>query len=279
MYKLILENINFNQALIAKMKISIITVVYNNEETIQDVMNSVLLQEYDDLEYIIIDGASTDGTVEIIKDILKRYPERNVKFISEKDNGIYDAMNKGIRNSTGDVIGILNSDDFYVNNNVISIVINKFITKKVESVFADLVYVRTDNLDKIVRYYSSAIFHPGKMAYGWMPAHPTFFVKREVYEQYGLYKTDYKIAADYELIARFLVKNKVSYSYIPEVLVKMRTGGASTRNLKSNWILNKEILRACAENDIKTNIFRIYSKYFAKVFQLFRNPAKEQLIT
>ena len=253
------------------MKISIITVVYNNKETIQDAMDSVLLQKYDDLEYIIVDGASTDGTVEIIKDILKRYPERNVKFISEKDNGIYDAMNKGIRNSTGDVIGILNSDDFYVNNNVISIVINKFITKKVESVFADLVYVRTDNLDKIVRYYSSAIFHPGKMAYGWMPAHPTFFVKREVYEQYGLYKTDYKIAADYELIARFLVKNKVSYSYIPEVLVKMRTGGVSTRNLKSNWILNKEILRACTENDIKTNIFRIYSKYFAKVFQLFRN--------
>ena len=104
-----------------------------------------------------------------------------------------------------------------------------------------------------------------------MPAHPTFFVKRKVYEQYGLYKTDYKIAADYELIARFLVKNNVSYSYIPEVLVKMRTGGASTRNLKSNWILNKEILRACTENDIKTNIFRIYSKYFAKVFQLFRN--------
>jgi len=253
------------------MKISIITVVYNNKETIQDAMDSVLLQKYDDLEYIIVDGASTDGTVEIIKDILKRYPERNVKFISEKDNGIYDAMNKGIRNSTGDVIGILNSDDFYVSNNVISIVVNEFITKKVESVFADLVYVRTDDLDKIVRYYSSAIFHPGKMAYGWMPAHPTFFVKREVYEQYGLYKTDYKIAADYELIARFLVKNKVSYSYIPEVLVKMRTGGASTRNLKSNWILNKEILRACTENDIKTNIFRIYSKYFAKVFQLFRN--------
>jgi hypothetical protein len=134
------------------------------------------------------------------------------------------------------------------------------------------VYVRADDLDKIVRYYSSANFHPEKMAYGWMPAHPTFFVKKEMYEQYGLYKTDYMIAADYELIARFLVKNKVGYSYIPKVLVKMRTGGASTRNLKSNWILNKEILRACAENGIKTNIIKVLSKYPAKILQLTKKP-------
>ena len=254
------------------MKISIITVVHNNKDTIQDAMISVLSQDHDDIEYIIVDGASTDGTVEVIKKAVKRYPERNIKFISEKDDGIYDAMNKGIALATGDIIGILNSDDFYVNRDVISTVVNEFITKKVDSIFADLVYVRADDLDKIVRYYSSANFHPGKMAYGWMPAHPTFFVKRQVYEQYGLYKTGYQIAADYELIVRLLVKNKVSYSYIPKVLVKMRTGGASTRNLKSNWILNKEILRACAENGIKTNIAKVLSKYPIKILHLIKKP-------
>jgi len=254
------------------MKISIITVVYNNKDTIQDAMNSVLSQDYDNLEYIIVDGASTDGTVEVINEAIRIHSKRNIKFISEKDNGIYDAMNKGVKLATGDMIGMLNSDDLYINNDIISTVVNEFMTKNVDSVFADLVYVRVDDLDKIVRYYSSATFHPKKMAYGWMPAHPTFFVKREVYEQYGLFKTDYTIAADYELIARFLVKNKVSYSYIPKVLVKMRTGGASTRNLKSNWILNKEILRACAENGIKTNIIKVLSKYPAKILQSMKKP-------
>lgn len=235
-------------------------------------MSSVLSQEYDDLEYIIVDGASTDGTVEAIKGAVKRYPKRNIKFISEKDDGIYDAMNKGIRLATGDIIGMLNSDDFYINNDVISTVVNAFMAENVDSVFADLVYVRVDDLDKIVRYYGSANFRPEKMAYGWMPAHPTFFAKIKIYEQYGLYKTDYRIAADYELIARFLVKNKVSYSYISQVLVKMRTGGASTRNLKSNWILNKEILRACAENGIKTNIIKVLSKYPVKILQAIKKP-------
>ena len=181
-------------------------------------------------------------------------------------------MNKGIRLATGDIIGILNSDDFYINNDVISTVVNVFMAENVDSVFADLVYVRADDLDKIVRYYSLATFHPKKMAYGWMPAHPTFFAKIKIYEQYGLYKTDYRIAVDYELIARFLVKNKVSYSYISQVLVKMRTGGASTRNLKSNWILNKEILRACAENGIKTNMIKVLSKYPTKIPQSIKKP-------
>ena len=189
-----------------------------------------------------------------------------------RSHGIYDAMNKGIRLATGDIIGILNSDDFYINNDVISTVVNVFMAENVDYVFADLVYVRADDLDKIVRYYSLATFHPKKMAYGWMPAHPTFFAKIKIYEQYGLYKTDYRIAVDYELIARFLVKNKVSYSYISQVLVKMRTGGASTRNLKSNWILNKEILRACAENGIKTNMIKVLSKYPTKIPQSIKKP-------
>lgn len=258
--------------MIADKRISIITVVYNNKETIQDTINSVLSQDYDNIEYIIVDGASTDGTVDVINEAIEMNKEKNIIFISEDDNGIYDAMNKGIILSTGDIIGIINSDDFYVNNNVIRTVINEFMLKSVDSIFADLVYVHDDDLNKIVRYYSSASFCPKKMAYGWMPAHPTFFVKREIYEQYGLFKTDYKIASDYELIARFLVRNRISYSYIPKVLVKMRRGGVSTKNLKSNWVLNKEIMRACGENEIKTNIFKIYSKYLTKIFQFVYRP-------
>ena len=254
------------------MKISIITVVYNNKETIQDAINSVLSQEYDDLEYIVVDGASTDGTVGVIEDVAKKYSERSVKFVSEKDDGIYDAMNKGIRLATGDIIGILNSDDFYINNDVISTVANEFMAKDVDSVIADLVYVKRHKPDEVVRYYRSSNFHPKKFAYGWMPAHPTFFVKRVCYERYGLFKTDYKIAADYELLVRFLSKHNVSFSYIPRVIIKMRAGGVSTKNIKSNWILNKEILRACAENGIKTNIIKVLSKYLAKILQLIKKP-------
>ena len=250
------------------MKISIITVVFNNKDNIQDAIYSVLSQDYDDIEYVIVDGASTDGTVEVIEETIKKYSDKNIIFVSEKDDGIYDAMNKGIRLADGDIIGILNSDDLYIDDTVLSTVIKEFMAKKVCSIFADLVYARADDLDKIVRYYSSVNFHPKKMAYGWMPAHPTFFVKREVYEKYGLFKTDYMIAADYELIARFLVKNKVSYSYIPKVLVKMRVGGASTEGLKSNWILNREILRACKENYIDTNIIKVLSKYPKKLMGL-----------
>jgi glycosyltransferase involved in cell wall biosynthesis len=250
------------------MKVSIITVVYNGSQTITDAIHSVLSQDYSDIEYIIIDGASTDGTVSLIES----YQNRITKFISEPDRGIYDAMNKGIKLATGDIIGILNSDDFYASNTIISTVVQRFKQTKADSVFGDLVFVASDNLDKVVRYYSSAKFHPGQFAYGWMPAHPTFFVKRSAYERYGLFKTDYKIAADYELLTRFLAKHKLSYSYIPKVMVKMRTGGVSTTNLKSNWILNREIVRGCAENDIQTNMPKVLSKYFTKVFQLVYRP-------
>ena len=254
------------------IKISIITVVWNNRRTINDAINSVLSQNYRKLEYVIVDGASSDGTVEVVEEAIRVNSAKDIKFISEKDYGIYDAMNKGILLASGDIIGTLNSDDYYLNRNVVSDIADEFVTKNVDSTFADLVYVRTDDLDKIVRYYSSADFHPKKMAYGWMPAHPTFFVKKRLYDQYGAYKTDYQISADYELIARFLVKNKASYSYIPKVLVKMRIGGASTRSLKNSWILNKEVLRACSENGIKTNIIKLLSKYPAKILHSFKRP-------
>ncbi|WP_310438745.1 glycosyltransferase family 2 protein [Sulfuricurvum sp.] len=248
------------------MKISIITVVYNNKSTIKDAIESVLSQTYQNIEYIIVDGASTDGTVEIIQN----YGDKITTFISEKDKGIYDAMNKGLKLATGDIVGILNSDDFYIDNHVISKVIQIFQDNPVDSMFADLVYVHPNNLEKIVRYYDSSHFSPKKFAYGWMPAHPTFFIKREIYKKYGYFKTDYKIAADYELLARFLGKLKISYFYYKSPIVKMRTGGISTNNFKSNYILNKEILRACKENNIYTNWIMILSKYPKKILGLLK---------
>ncbi len=246
------------------MKVSIITVVRNNIETIKDAIDSVLNQTYKDIEYIVVDGASTDGTIEIIKS----YEDKITKFLSEPDRGLYDAMNKGIKLATGDIVGILNSDDFYIDEFVIEKVIKVFEEKEVDSLFADLVYVKPDNLEKVVRYYDSSQFNPNKFAYGWMPAHPTFFVKRSAYEKYGLFKTDYKIAADYELLVRFLHKEKLKYFYLNEVIIKMRMGGMSTSGLKSNWVLNQEIIRACKENGIETNMFKVLSKYPKKLLGL-----------
>lgn len=254
------------------MKISIITVVYNNKKTIKDTINSVLSQNYDNLEYIIVDGASTDGTVEVIKETIRIHSKKNILFISEKDNGAYDAMNKGIDLANGDIVGTLNSDDLYYDRYCLSIVMNEFKIKCTDSIFADLVYFRSNKSGKVFRYYSSANFSPNKFAFGWMPAHPTFFVKRKCYIKYGKYKTDYIIAADYELLIRFFAKHIISYSYIPKVLVKMRMGGVSTRSFKSNWILNKEIVRACKENGIETNLLKVHLKYFTKSLQLIKRP-------
>lgn len=251
------------------MKISIITACFNSEKTIRDTIESVLSQNYSNIEYIIVDGASNDGTMAIIKE----YGDRIANVISERDQGIYDAMNKGILAASGEIIGIINSDDFYENNDVISSIAREFETKEVDSIFADLVYINHDQPHKVVRYYNSANFTPSKFAYGWMPAHPTFFTKKNIYEKYGLFKLDYKIASDYELLTRFLAKYKISYSYIPKVIIKMRTGGLSTKNLKSNWIINKEIVRACKENGIETNIVKVYSKYFTKFLQLIKRPS------
>jgi glycosyltransferase involved in cell wall biosynthesis len=250
------------------MKISIITVSYNSGKTIRDTIESILSQDYPNIEHIIVDGASTDRTI----DIVESYGNQIAKFISEPDLGIYDAMNKGIRLATGDIIGILNSDDFYEDQTIISNVIDTFIETGSDSIFGDLVFVKPSNLTKITRYYASSNFHPKLFAYGCMPAHPTFFVKRWAYEKYGVFRTHYKLAADYELLTRFLGIHKLSYTYLPQVLVRMRTGGASTKNLMSNWILNCEILQACAHLGIKTNWCKILSKYFTKVFQLIRRP-------
>lgn len=248
------------------MKVSIITVVRNNATTIKDAIDSVLSQTYENIEYIVVDGASTDGTVGIVKS----YGDKISKFMSEPDKGLYDAMNKGVKLATGNIVGILNSDDFYIDEFVCERVVKEFEEKGVDSVYADLVFVKPENIDRVVRYYDSSHFSPSKFAYGWMPAHPTFFVKKDIYEKYGLFKTDYKIAADYELLTRFLAKNRITYSYLKEPIVKMRMGGASTSGIKSNYILNKEIIRACKENGIYTNWWMVLSKYPKKILGLFK---------
>jgi len=192
------------------MKISIITVVWNNAKTIKYAIDSVLNQTHKNIEYIILDGASTDGTIEIIRS----YGDKISKFVSEPDKGIYDAMNKGIKLATGDVVGILNSDDFYIDDYVIEKVVKEFEEKQVDSVYADLVFVKPDDLSKAVRYYDSSSCGSENFQYALYPAHPTFFVRKWVYDKYGVFKTDYKIGADFDLMARFLYTNNISYSYI-----------------------------------------------------------------
>jgi glycosyltransferase involved in cell wall biosynthesis len=246
------------------MKISLITVSYNSGSTIKDTIESILSQDHPNIEYIIVDGNSKDNTLGVIKS----FGNRISKFISEPDKGIYDAMNKGIKMATGEVIGMLNSDDFYSNKKIISQVATAFEDQRVDAVFGDLIFVDPNNLSKVVRTYSSKKWNPKKFARGFMPAHPTFFVRRRYYEQIGLFKTDYKIAADYELLIRFLYVHKLNYRYLPLNMVTMRKGGVSSNGIKSNIILNHEIIRGCRENGIRTNEVMVYSKYFIKLFEL-----------
>jgi glycosyltransferase involved in cell wall biosynthesis len=249
-----------------QISVSIITVVLNAEKTIADTIRSVASQTYPFIEHIVIDGGSTDGTQKIILS----HKHHIARFISEPDMGMYDAMNKGYRFATGDLIGYLHSDDVYADNEVITCVVENFQIHKVDAIYGDLVYVSPDDLQHVVRYYDSKPFNPDMIAKGYMPAHPTLFFKESVYRKYGLFKTDYKIAADFEYVARVFGNEPISYYYMPKVMVKMRTGGKSTRSFMSNWILNKEIRRACRENGIRTNYCKIYSKYSRKLFGLIR---------
>jgi glycosyltransferase involved in cell wall biosynthesis len=249
------------------MKVSIITAAYNSAATIRDTLESVRSQDYKNIEHILVDGKSKDETVSIIKS----FPHV-AKCVSEKDKGLYDAINKGITIATGDVIGILNSDDFFPDTKVISKIAATFKEKQVDAVYGNVAFVKPGNLGKVVRLYSSKKFTPRKFAYGYMPAHPSFYVKKEVYDKLGLYKVDYKIAADYELLMRLIYKNNISYAFLEEVLVMMRTGGVSNRTLLSRYTLNKEIIKACKENGVNTNMAVLSLKYFNKIFE-FIKPA------
>lgn len=248
------------------MRISIITATYNSSAHIADCVKSVNNQTYHDIEHIIVDGASKDSTLDIVNGI----PNRVGIIISEPDRGIYDAMNKGIQAATGDVIGILNSDDFFTSNDVIQTVVESFKHNDIDSLYGDVHFVSPNNLSKSVRYYSSSVFKPSLFRFGFMPAHPSFYMKKECYDKYGLYALDYMIASDYDLLIRYLYKEKIKYKYIKKDFVTMRTGGVSTENFNSRVTLNKEIVRACRKYGIYTNLFMLSLKYLYKIFELKR---------
>lgn len=250
------------------MKISIITVVLNNEKTIGDAIKSVLSQCYENIEYIIVDGGSTDDTLGIIS----KYAKNISRFISEPDKGIYDAMNKGINLATGDIVGVLNSDDFYIDNLVIDKVVRAISEKHVDSSYADAIYVRRNDVDKTIRYWKSSPFSKRRFRIGWMPQHATFFARRCLYEKYGAFRTDLPIAADYELMLRFLYKYEISTTYIPEVLVKIRTGGKSAPN-PSIVIRNMlENHKAWEVNGLSTSPITFILKSLLKLPQYFKRP-------
>ena len=250
------------------MKVSIITITYNSAITLRDTMEAVLSQTSKNIEYIVVDGASKDDTVKIIKEYESKF-NGQMRWVSEPDKGLYDAMNIGIRMATGDIVGIINSDDFYHRTDVIAKVVEGFQENGIEAIYGDVRFVNPDNLDKTVRYYSSKHFSPQLFRYGFMPAHPTFFTYRRYFEEFGYYKTDYKIAADYELLIRFLYTHKLKSKYLPLDFMKMRMGGTSTASIKSNILLNKEIVRACRENDIWTCMPLLFLKYFIKIFEFY----------
>jgi glycosyltransferase involved in cell wall biosynthesis len=248
------------------MKISLITATFNSVATHCNTIQSVLFQSYPNIEYIIVDGLSKDNTLDIVREYSSQFNGR-MKWISEKDNGIYDAMNKGIQMATGDIVGIINSDDFYHDPDIIQKIVDVFQDKSIQAVYGDVRFVNPNDLNKTVRYYSSKNFSPSKFRFGFMPAHPTFFTYKKYFDEYGYYKTDYKIAADYELLIRFLHIYKLKYKYLPFDFLRMRTGGVSTASIRSNILLNKEIIRACKENKIRTFLPLLFLKYFIKIFE------------
>ncbi|WP_371185680.1 glycosyltransferase family 2 protein [Thalassotalea maritima] len=246
------------------MKVSIITVCFNSEKTIRDTIESVKKQNYENIEYIIVDGKSTDKTLEIVDE----YTDVIDILISEKDSGIYDAMNKGVKAATGDIVGILNSDDFFSTENSIGNIVNSF-SDEVDGVYGDLVYVNQHNPDKITRRYSSKRFSKKKIRFGFMLPHPTYYIRRKKYDEFGTYKLGYRVAADFELIARHISKG-IKLKRVPHVLVKMREGGISSSGLLWRVHQNIEISRACKENGIFTSIFLILFKLPFKLLTFFK---------
>jgi glycosyltransferase involved in cell wall biosynthesis len=245
------------------MKVSIITITYNSAETIEDTIQSVLSQDYPNVEYIIVDGASKDSTLEIVE----RYRSSISKIISERDKGIYDAMNKGVTLATGDVIGILNSDDFYADSKVVSDIVRTMQSANSDACYADLVYVDREETSKVIRSWKSGEYRHGDFLRGWMPPHPTFFVKRSWYERHGLYSMELKSAADYELMLRFIHKHGVSMAYLPRVITKMRAGGQSNVTIKNRWKANKEDRLAWKMNGLQPGFLTLIRKPLSKLIQ------------
>lgn len=247
------------------MTISIVVATYNGAATIRGTLDSILSQNYQDYEVLLQDGDSQDATVAIAESYLPRFGER-LKIESKPDTGIYDGVNKGIRRATGDVVGILNSDDFYSTNTVLSTVAQLFVTHPgVDAVYADLHYVNPEDLTKTVRYYSSRKFRPELIPCGYIPAHPTFYLRRQCYEKYGLYNTDYKVAADFEFFIRLFYVNRINTQYEPQDWVTMRMGGASTSGIKSYLRIIRDHFTAFRRHRIRVNIFPYFWRYVEKL--------------
>lgn len=230
----------------ASLKISVITATYNREDTVQDALDSVSNQTYRAVEHVVIDGASTDGTLEI----LERNRNRVAILVSERDDGIYDALNKGIGLASGEVVGFLHADDLFASDTVIGRIAAAFRDPTVDAVYGDLVYVSRTDTNRVIRRWRAGPFSQARLRWGWMPPHPTFYVRRSVYERLGRFDTCYHIAADYDCILRFLGRGGIVPAYIPEVLVKMRVGGASNRSLANIVRKSREDYRALRENQV-----------------------------
>jgi glycosyltransferase involved in cell wall biosynthesis len=252
------------------LKLSIVTVCYNSVATLRDTIESVLAQDYPQIEHIIVDGGSTDGTLALVEEYANKLGSKIVRWVSEPDRGIYDAMNKGVQLASGDVIGFLNSDDVYASADSVSQLMGALKRNHVDCVFADLVYVDPQNVQKVLRYYNSGRFRPSKFRWGWMPAHPTFLAKRSVFDKVGSFSLNYQIAADYELLIRMLWVHQASYVYVPKALIRMRAGGVSTAGLRHSLLLNREIVEACRANGIYTNLAMVLSKIPFKLLEMLR---------
>lgn len=249
------------------MKVSVITATWNSGKTLRTTLDSVLNQSYPDIEHIIVDGGSTDNTMEIIREYEPRYNGR-LRYISEPDKGLYDAMNKGIRMATGEVVGILNSDDFYTSSDVVEKLEKELATNRVDAVYGDIHFVDGNDLGKCVRYYSSRLFNRSWMRLGFMPAHPSFYCRKIIYDKYGGFDLSYKIASDFECLLRFIFVHKIQTTYIPMDFVTMRTGGTSTSGFANHKQIISDHQKAFKRNGIYSNVFLESLRYIYKIHEV-----------
>ncbi|MBO6057404.1 MAG: glycosyltransferase [Bacteroidales bacterium] len=252
------------------MKISLITATYNSAETVRDTLQSVLNQTFKDIDHIIIDGNSKDNTMDIVKEFEPKF-EGRLRWVSEKDKGIYDAMNKGVRMAQGDIVGILNSDDFFASNDVLEKVNAAFTENPaIDGVYADVRYVDWNDTGKTVRMFSGKDFTREKLCWGKMPPHPSFYVKRECYDKFGLYSLDYPICADYDMFVKMIWIGNINTLYINDVFVNMRSGGTSSNGIKVHRKIMRERMRCVREHNMPSNFFKQTTRYFEKIFSLLR---------
>ena len=252
------------------MKISIITATYNRADTIRDTIKSILTQTYKDWEHIIIDGASNDNTLDIINEYKDQYNGR-LKLVSEKDKGIYDAMNKGIALASGDIVGILNSDDLYFENDVLHNINEVFEKDDPDAIYGGIVVTEHDNLNKIIRIKKGSIYPKGGFRTGWHPAHPSFYVKKRIYDKYGCFDLSFGTASDMELMIRFIEREHIFLKFLPKIMVKMRFGGASNNSIKALLKSNQYVLQAFEKNGLKKPNFYLLKKLWPKAISIFKS--------